>query len=128
VSWLAQDFAEGGVAMFPIFAFGFLGALGGIVAFILGLAVAQRRTLWVSVAMMALSFAAPAVGAIGYALALSNIERALVGIDPSMLEPLRMVGTAEALTSIEYGLGAGLLPFCLGLALFGVGLTRLRPE
>ena len=100
-----RDLAAGGWSMQPIILVGFMGLFAGVTGFIGALAVAQTRTLWIAGGLMAFGTLAPLIGLVGYALT---------------------VGGAEALTSLQYGVGAGLLPFCLELALVGIGLVRIR--
>ena len=120
-------FMEGGWAMYPIAALGCLGMLGGIVGFILGITIAKARTAMLAGALMGLGLVAPMVGSLGYTMGRMATERAIVNVSPDMQETIRTVGTAEAMTCIEFGVGAGLVPFCLGLALLGLGFSRLRP-
>jgi hypothetical protein len=122
-----QDFVEGGMAMYPIALLGCLGLGGGLIAFVLGLTVARARTALLAIGLMALGCLAPMVGGLGFVMGTRAMEQALAHVNPEDADLIRMVGTAEAMTNLQYGLAAGLAPFCLGLALLGLGLSRRRP-
>ncbi len=120
----ARDYAAGGWVMVPLVLLGGVGTLGGVCSVVITLTLAKARTLWCAGGLMAFGAIAPILGVLGYFLGLSQMESALEHVSPEVRDKLRLAGTSEALTCVEYGLGAGLLPFCLGLALVGIGLAR----
>ena len=124
---LARDFVEGGFAMYPIALLGCLGTFGGVTGFVLALVIGKARTLWFAAGLMGLGVLAPLLGTVGYVLGQQALENALAQVSPEDAELIQMAGTAEALTCLQYGVGAGLLPFCLGVALVGLGLVRRDP-
>jgi len=57
------------------------------------------------------------LGVLGYVLGTSQVDSALVGVDPSQRAALAAAGYAEAKISLYFGLGAGgagLLPLIIG--------------
>ena len=81
----ARDFQAGGAVMYLIALLGCVGAFGSVLGFVLGIAIARARTVWLSAAMMVLALLAPACGGIGFALGMSSMERALTQVNPESL-------------------------------------------
>ena len=95
----------------------------------------EARSRVIAAAPNAYSFprglVAPLVGTIAWARDTSALNEVLQGPLPreADVEALRQAGRQQTLIALRYGLGAGLPPFGLGLALLGLGLiTRFRAE
>ncbi len=124
---LAQMWAEGGTFMYPIALLALLSLPAAPLVVIL--AVVGRRgsrvPLILSTVLCALGLLILATGFLGWQMALRNVEEAVAHVNPDDREIILAAGRSEARVLIMFGAAACLPSLLTGVALLGLGLSRL---
>lgn len=118
----------GGAWMYPIAFFGLVSLLAvpvlGLVA-LLGRR-GSSRTLTCASVLVALGVFIVALGFLGYQRGLSRVEEAVASVNPDDARRILARGRSEVRADLLFGTAASLPSLLAGLALFGLGVSRLE--
>jgi len=124
---LARLFEEGGPPMYFLLALGALGLAATVGAGLFALLWKARRVaLGVAVGLVALGLLILAVGFLGQAWGLRQMNAALAQVNPEDVAIIQMVGSAEARAPVILALLLCQPPLVTGIALVGLGWLRLK--
>lgn len=130
MSSLAELMAQAGWGAYVLLMVGMLGLALGILGQALSWLSKSRTMALVFTGLLgALFLLTMALGVGFYLMGMYRVESALIGVDPAMRAELYLVGTREAMLSLYFAAGAGIMPLlCAG----GTGirwlLLRGRPS
>lgn len=124
---LAQGFAEGGWAMYPLTFLLCVLPLVALVLLMVGLVSKKNLALPLGVGLLIAAFVPPAVGLAAMALGRASAEEAIALASPEDQATIRMAAEGELLVLSTTGTSAALCPGFIGCVLIGLGLAR-RPR
>jgi hypothetical protein len=126
---IAEFWEAGGPWMYPI---ALMGAVALVATLALGVVAAvardeagSRTTLVLSSTLVALGLATLLLGIVGWLMCMRNVELAIATVNPDDMEAIRAAGNAEARSPLILSVLLAFLPLCGGVALMGLGVSRL---
>jgi hypothetical protein len=126
-SRMAEAFAEGGWAMYPLTFLMCLLPLVALVLLVVGIVSKKNVALPLGVGLLVAAFVPPALGIAAMALSRATAEEAIAMADPQDQATIRMAAEGELLVLSSTGTSAALCPGFIGCVLIGLGLAR-RPR
>lgn len=111
-----QFMAEGGWFMWVVLFAGIFATLFAVFAAIMAFGGSPRgRAIGLSLTALLAAIAVPAIGGVGYALAMREIFSAVAVVDPSSRAQILAQGISEAMNNVVFGGMCGALPFIISL-------------
>jgi hypothetical protein len=126
-SRMAESFAEGGWAMYPLTFLLCVLPLAALVLLVVGIVSKKNLALPLGVGLLVAAFVPPAIGLAAMALGRSTAEEAIAMASPEDQATIRMAAEGELLVLSTTGTSAALCPGFIGCVLIGLGLAR-RPR
>jgi hypothetical protein len=123
---LAEAFAEGGWAMYPMTLLMCLLPGFGVAFLTAGILSKRNLALPLSAALFLLSILGPAFGIWAEASSMRESERAVMMAAPDDKELLMNAARGESMVVREWGFATAAIPLLLACVLAGIGLTRLE--
>jgi hypothetical protein len=114
--------------MYPLLLLGMLGLAGTLLVAILGITSERgsQRPLILSTMLCAYGLFVFATGVIGWQMSVSRVEDAIAHVNPEDRPMLLAAGRSEARMVTIFGTAACLPPLVVGIAMFGLGVARLK--
>ena len=124
---IVRAFHEGGFTMYLVLLLAVFGHLGALLAVLYG---RKTKNLARVYGALTLAFGLLTLGAgwLGNMLGRSQVEAAVMGVDPRMKMEIMTVGYAEAAQNLKFGLVAAVLPVLVGLIFVGRSLGEPDPD
>lgn len=124
-SILAQNFAEGGWAMYPLTFLLCALPLVALVLLVVGIVSKRNLALPLGVGLLVASFLPPALGLAAQAFERARVDEVIDLASPEDRDTLRMGSEGELLVLSSTGTSAALCPGFISFVLLGLGLARL---